>query len=450
MALSRYQRDPLSFLSRFLGERPDAQQSAVLRALPRCGRLAIRSGNGCGKTWLATRAGLWFLLTRPHARVLVTAPTWRQVERVFFAELHGALRRFRLRHLLEVQRTLIRVKRAGRPAPDWFLMGLSSDAPENFQGFHARHLLFVLDEASGIPDSVFEAMEGNRATGEARMLVLGNPLRTSGRFYEIFAHALPGWCRFHFSCLRSRWVSRAWIEEKRAEWGEDSDLYRIRVLGEFPGGTGTAILRTPLPPGDPPSGALYGGLDVARFGDRSALCLLRTDGVRYHVEALLVWRGLPLPRLAEEVRRACSEVRALAVDAGGVGAGMLDLLEDLPVRGVYFGGKAEEFLDPEGQFANRKSALLAFLQRLLRRGLLTHSLPEERRRELEADLRGYRWLWEARLRAQDPVRSPDLGDALLLALYAERTGFPRILWLGGEEDVETTMAGPESSAGTGP
>ena len=109
----------------------------------------------------------------------------------------------------------------------------SKDNPEPLQGFHAEHLLFLIDEASGIDDIVFEVGMGALSTPGAKVVMAGNPTRTSGFFYDTHHSLRHRWHTMHVSCLD---VPRAQghIEDIKAKYGDASNAYRVRVLGEFP------------------------------------------------------------------------------------------------------------------------------------------------------------------------------------------------------------------------
>ena len=109
----------------------------------------------------------------------------------------------------------------------------SKDNPEALQGFHAENLLFLIDEASGIPDIVFEVGMGALSTPGAKVVMAGNPTRTSGFFYDTHHSLRNRWHTMHVNCLD---VPRAQghIDDIKAKYGEISNAYRVRVLGEFP------------------------------------------------------------------------------------------------------------------------------------------------------------------------------------------------------------------------
>jgi hypothetical protein len=100
----------------------------------------------------------------------------------------------------------------------------SKDNPEALQGFHAEHLLF---EASGIPDIVFEVGMGAPSTPGAKVVMAGNPTRTSGFFYDTHQSLRDRWHTMHVNCPD---VPRAQvhIEDIRAKYGENPNAWRVR------------------------------------------------------------------------------------------------------------------------------------------------------------------------------------------------------------------------------
>ena len=93
-----------------------------------------------------------------------------------------------------------------------------------------------MDEASGIPDQVFEVARGALSTPGARVVMAANPTRTTGYFYQAFHRNREAWDLLTFSCADSLLVSKEYVEAMREEYGTESDIYRVRVLGEFPKG----------------------------------------------------------------------------------------------------------------------------------------------------------------------------------------------------------------------
>ena len=285
--VERCRRDPLFFSRHVLGgEQPWAGQARILAALRDRKRVAVRSGHGVGKTWTAARAAIWFLYSHPHSIVLTTAPTHRQVRSILWAEIRRQVRGARIPLGGRMTETRLVLD------DDWFALGLSTDEPERFQGFHAEHLLLIFDEAPGVPEDIYEAARGLLTSRHARVLLIGNPVSPRGPFYDAFRN--PLWHTFHIPCtacpnvtagrvIYPKLVTAEWVESQRQEWGAESPTFRSRVLGEFPEEADTQLiplawlhaaqeraLNCPAPGSN-----LVIGVDVARYGaDRTVILLL--------------------------------------------------------------------------------------------------------------------------------------------------------------------------------
>lgn len=236
----RYANDPVGYVREVLGGHPWSKQREILEALRDHDRVTVRSSHGTGKTWLAANAALWFLNTRKNSIVLSTAPTWRQVSELLWREVRAVHGRCHLPG--QCNETDLEL------GPQWYAMGLSTNDPDRFQGFHAEHLLLICDEAAGIPPSIYEAAEGVLTTVGSKRLLIGNPTSTVGTFYN--SHHGPGskaWYRVHIAArhspnftgeaiaeeVRKKLVTQQWALERAEEWGENSGRYRARVEGEF-------------------------------------------------------------------------------------------------------------------------------------------------------------------------------------------------------------------------
>src|SRR5579862_2260705 len=240
--LARYRRDPVAFCREVLGFEPWSKQREILESVRDYTRTAVRSCHGPGKTAVAARCALWFLSVFEHSKVITTAPTFHQVRELLWAEIHVAYRDaggFVGGQLSDTRLEL---------APDWVALGLSTDQPERFQGHHAEHLLLVVDEASGVAEEIYEAAAGFLTSPGARCLLIGNPTRTSGEFFNAFHSArgfyntiaIPASSTPAFTGepvpahVARRLVSTQWVEEHRRKWGAGSLLYQVRIAAEFP------------------------------------------------------------------------------------------------------------------------------------------------------------------------------------------------------------------------
>jgi hypothetical protein len=170
------------------------KQQEILRSLAQNSRTAVKACHASGKTRTAAVAALWWIAHRPHGIVVTTAPTWHQVERVIWQEIHG---------LLAESRYAFPKSSATRLHLDSnrYAFGLSTNEGVRFQGLHGD-VLVILDEAPGILPGIYEAIEGIRAGGDVRVLALGNPVISSGPFYDAFTSGRAGWNTHHHLGLR--------------------------------------------------------------------------------------------------------------------------------------------------------------------------------------------------------------------------------------------------------
>lgn len=248
--LARIWRDPVAAAERLFGFSAWSKQREIFEAIRDHDRVAVRSAHGVGKTATAARVVLLFLLSHPGARVITTAPTWTQVELLLWKEIRSAWRRIYGARIdlggvvttVEAQCSTTKLELR----EDWFAIGLSTDTPERFQGHHAKDLLLVVDEASGVEEDIFDAADGFMTAEGAKVLLIGNPTRLSGRFYQA---CQPGsrWRKIHISAkdtpaftgesvpasvLRAL-PTRKWVDDMASEHGEESPTFLVRVLGEF-------------------------------------------------------------------------------------------------------------------------------------------------------------------------------------------------------------------------
>lgn len=360
--LLEWAADPDLFVREALGAEPESWQTAALRAVAQHDRIAIRSGHGVGKSALLAWLVLWFLMTRAPCKLPCTAPTAHQLQDILWGEIAKWSRRLRERHpvladLVQVKSDRVELKEAAAEA---FAVARTArkETPEAFQGFHSENLLFIVDEASGVDDAIFEVGEGAMSTPGAKTVLTGNPTRTSGYFYDAFHRGRAAWTTLKVPCADSRLVSRAYAAGMASRYGSESNIYRVRVMGEFPTSEDDAVIPLawceaavgrdvqPIP-----GFRVVWGLDVARFGsDRTALAKRRANVL---LEPVKAWHGLDTMQVcgvivheyetagdaddtALDRNREPTLPGEILVDSIGLGAGVVDRLRELglPARGV--------------------------------------------------------------------------------------------------------------------
>ncbi len=296
--IRHYIRHPVDFVKDQFGVTPDDWQGDALNALAKHDQVAVRSGHGVGKSTTEVWSKYWFLFTRPHARVPCTAPGRPQLEDVLWPESAKWLQNSKIAPFFRWTKT--KVYFVGYEET-WFATMRTAAKPENMQGFHGDHMLWILDEASGLEDEITEVIEGSLTGGtDNKILMCGNPTQLSGLFHRAFHREADLWRGMKISCLDSPRVSKTYIEKMR-RFGEDSDIYRVRVLGEFPrGGMDTFLVYGDvqkatyrvIPEGVP----VEMGLDVARFGcfdDKTEI--LTDEGWKFFADLKGSERVLTLP-----------------------------------------------------------------------------------------------------------------------------------------------------------
>ena len=449
-----FRDDPSGFVNQVLGADLWRKQREILEAVRDERRVAVRSCNGSGKTFLAAHAVLWWVMTRDEGVAITTAPTGRQVEELLWREIRGAFHRNEAKLPGKMTKTSLEL------SPRNYALGISTDRAERFQGFHAGEILFVVDEASGVSDQIFNAIRGSMTSPQAKMLLIGNPNSLSGAFYEAFHRQYKHWHTIRitaFDCIEatdkselatSRLVTASWVADMAALEGEDSTEYQVRVLGEFPSMTADSLIsvssieqaiarwqnidvrgealdnRTDIGGADGDIPEVVVGLDVARFGDDRSVACARKGPRVLGIEA---WKGADAMetsgRALEFARRygAC----VIAVDESGVGGGVLDRMREVggvASLGVNVGRAARN----SERFANLRAELFNGLKLRFNNGDI--EIPDDR--ELASELASLRYFFTSRGQLQLEskrkyagvgVASPDKADALMLAFSVHAT-----------------------------
>jgi hypothetical protein len=221
-------------------------QIEILEAAMREERVSVASGHKISKSHTAGIAALWFYSSFHDAKVVFSSTTYHQVESILWAEF----RRLRFRAKVAIPGDMHEVASSGFKSEDFrIVQGFTAKEPEAIAGISGKNLFFILDEASGIPDKISEAIEGNRAGG-AKLLLFSNPTKTSGFFFDSHHKASrselgpAGFACFQVSSestpnaitgrrLIPGLATTDYIDKMRAEWGVDSAFFRVRVLGQF-------------------------------------------------------------------------------------------------------------------------------------------------------------------------------------------------------------------------
>lgn len=345
-ALDYYYDHPVSFFEDILEFRPDEWQRAVLNDLQESNRVSVRSGQGVGKTALEAGAVLWFLTCRPYARVVATAPTMQQLYDVLWAEIAKWLDQSKVKSILKWTKTKIYMIGDDER---WFATARTAVKPENMQGFHEDHMLFVVDEASGLADPIMEAILGTLTGVDNKLLMCGNPTRLEGVFYDSHTADRDKYRCHKVDSRKSNRTSKDNIDMLIRKYGADSDVVRVRVYGDFPKRSLDALIAletveqaidNKLPDADIKNATrLSIGCDVARFGDDSTVITPRIgmkvfDQQKYSKNDTMETVGniIATYRKYQDAYPQIAECR-VKVDDTGVGGGVTDRLIEVAKDG---------------------------------------------------------------------------------------------------------------------
>lgn len=315
-----------------------------------------RAGHGVGKTTtMAVLVYLWLVL-RPFCRIPTTAPTWHQVRNVMWTEIAKWFPRFRFHTHLDLGKTRL----AMRAWPDtWFAIGIASNRQANIEGQHSANLLFLVDEAKGVADQIYDAVDGALTEGGQRVYV-STPGSRVGKFYESHHGRISRlFDVVHTNGENAGRVSKKFVELKRLEWGVASPIYIAKVRGDFPQ-EGDDVLY-PLSWVDAAVDAFHEvddagaplvvhgpkrviGCDVARYGFNQTVMV--AGSVR-RFDRLSSWERAATTEttariMAERATYAAAgaPIDLVAIDDSGLGGGVTDQLRqfEVPTVGVLFGG----------------------------------------------------------------------------------------------------------------
>ena len=455
-----YFNDPVGFAVLVLGLRLCRAQRRILVAIARGRRVAIRSGQKTGKSTAFVAAALWWAATRPRARVLFTGPGNAQVKDVLWKELHRIV--YDTKNLRADGKTVAEVlgvepaimPHTGMQWPDGReIVGFVRESPTATQGFSGPEVLIIIDEASGVPDAIFEAHEGNTAA-EGRILAASNPTCNVGWFFEAFHTQLEFWDTIHLSSEDTPNITGEeeaipglagpdWLKLQLEKYGRKNPAFIVRVLGDFAGTTSNTIvglalltksherraqrLKDEVEKGESPNLApLEYGVDVARFGDDDTTMAPRR-GKR--VYPLIVEHGLDGNGIAGvllkdiRARRLPGEIPVVKIDGtGGWGTSPADILRaghshEVTVIEVNSSCKA----DDEELYTNTRSQMHFGVAQWLEDG---GELPEDKKLDVELLAPTYsfdarrRYVVEPKAAIKKRIqRSPDRADAVALSIY---------------------------------
>lgn len=407
-------------------------------------RMAESSGHGTGKSVLGAWIADWILSTRPHSIGTVTAGTYKQLDERTWAAIQAWTKLCITAHWFDIQASGIYHKRY----PDTWKVQAQTSKEENAQSFAGQHARtstswYLFDEASEVPDKVFQTAYGGLTDGEPMIFVWGQPVRNTGEFHHIcFSSEMAGrWNRRTVDSRKSKFTNKDLINQWIADYGETSDFVKVRVFGLPPsaselqyidkGRIEAAKLRTQVALPDEP---IIAGFDVSGGGKAWNVIRFR-QGLNADLPELKPIRipGEHDPDRSQRVgicaellrdQRPGRKIAALFIDAA-FGAAIAVRLKGLGFTNVFevnFGASA-----PDLHCLNMR----AYMWMKCKEWLLLGSIPNDRWLGEQLALPGYHINNSGKLvmesKADIQARgesSPDDADALCLT-WAQSVAVPK-------------------------
>ena len=454
-------RDPVEWSRQKLGLELWSKQRDIAQSVKDHTRTAVRSCHDAGKSFIASVIAAWWIDTHPPGEAIVvsTAPTYKQVHNILWEEI-------RKRHK---QGGL-----AGRvlQSDEWklddgTLVGYGSkpaDTDEHgFQGIHRRYVLVILDEACGIPDQLWTAVEAITTNADCRTLAIGNPDDPATEFGTVCKPG-SGWSVIGISAfdtpnftremvsenLRPLLLDPSWVEDKQKRWGETSPRYTSKVLGQFPEvGDDTLIAPRLIEEAQQRSLQALGEkrltVDVARYGSDETVVLKLVGPVArviasYSKQATTETTG----RVIAHAREVGEDLVDIRVDGVGVGGGVVDQLAEQgwPVIDMQAGAAA---MDP-ARFLNARAEWFWSLRERFQDGDIDLDPDDD---DMAAQLGTIRYKYTSRgqvqIESKDDMKrrglpSPDRADTLAYGFAHVPVEIDETL---DEDDLDDELAGFE-------
>lgn len=434
-----WREKPDVFVREVFGVTPDAWQDDVLRQFPHSPRMAMKACKGPGKTTVLAWLCWNFLLTRPHPKVAATSITSDNLSDGLWTEMAKWLN---VSELLKATFTWTKTRIFAKENPETWWMSArtwprgadANSQADTLAGLHADYLLFVIDEAGGVPDAVMAAAEAGLANAngggghEAHIVIAGNPTHLAGPLYRACTTEASLWFVIEITSdpddpKRTPRVSVEWARQQIQKYGRDNPWVLVNVFGKFPPSSLNSLI------GPDEVRAAMGryfkedvyefsarilGVDVAREGDDKSVIFPRQGVVAFEP---IVLRNANTLQGAATVSRKWSDWRAdgcFIDNTGGFGGGWLDQLSELgkDATGVHFAGKPTD-----GRYLNKRAEMWFEMTQWIKDGGALPNIPE-----LVEELTAPTYMFKGdklQLEDKDQIklrigRSPDYADGLAL------------------------------------
>ena len=432
--IAKWRADPISFVRELFHTEPDPWQKIGLEAFPKNNRIALKACKGPGKTTLLSWFCWNFLATRPHPKIAATSISKDNLDDGLWTEMAKWMNMSPfLKDAFVWTKTRIFAK---QHPEDWWMSARTwpkaadkNQQADTLSGLHADYLLFVIDEAGGIPESVSATAEAGLATGiETKLCIAGNPTHLEGPLYKSVTSERALWFVIEITGDpddpdRAPRISVQWAREQIEKYGKDNPWVLVNVFGKFPPSSINALfgpdaikeaMRRNIPPDAYEMAQKRLGVDCARFGDDRTIIFPRQGLVAFRP---IEMRNARSNEIAARVMLAKSNFGSeleLVDGTGGWGSGVIDSMiqaGSAPME-VQFAGKAID-----NRYLNKRAEMWFLMAEWIKRG---GSLPNDS--ELVRELTAPTYTFsngKFQVEPKDMIKkrlgfSPDKGDALAL------------------------------------
>lgn len=469
--LNKYKKNPQAFLTDVLDVKKEHiwhKMDEVVDGVKDNKWVAVKAGHSLSKSYSMSRIALWFLYCFPPATVITTAPSFTQVEDILWREIRTAYNSAKVKLGGSMTRTKLEL------APKWFATGFSTrpdtvtQQATRVQGFHNENVMIIFDEAAGIETPIWEAAASLMTAGNCKFIAIGNPTSAKGEFVQCFRD--KKFKKVTISVKDSpNYVEgkevipglsgREFEEDIRNKYGETSNYYKSRVLGQIPDEDADALV--PLSWVENAEGReaypqyrfkkRFLTYDVADGGDDRHVIKAWENMTEIGTKVL---RDMRVEEAEPYVWRMLKEYdcNCVVVDGDGIGRVAIQLLEascPAHVTVLAFKGSDRDAVRDKTVFYNRRNEGYWQMRKMFEEQIISISRDDEQREELTAikltdDRRGFITVMKKKDIKEELGRSPDKCDAIMMAC-AEFDNVPKYssrpdayAWDGSREEYELT------------
>lgn len=434
--IEQYLKNPLKWVYDIFGVELWDTQGEIFESAFFNRYTGVKSCFGSGKSFLCAALAIAFVHLKPESLVITTAPTFRQTGNIW-NNIHVVYEKAKA---ILGSRLLTRELHCG---PNHYAVGFSTDVPENIQGMHAPSVLIIVDESAGVDPAIHSRLGALMTGKDYHRIDIGNPLDPSGHFYNMFSD--PKYHKFTISAFDTPnikagdevipgLVTKEWVDEQRADYGEGSPYWLSNVLGEFPPSAEDQLIPLTwiqnsinLWESTEAKGIESHGLDIGGSGTAET-CLASRFGNK--ILPIKAWKGLEgSQEIISKVKQSVVEGKRLNVDTIGVGYHVAKDLKKANYN-VKFVNVQQKSDNPE-RFINLRSQYYWNIRELLNPENPNNlALPEDD--TLTGQLSAIKYEikdsgGKIQIESKESMRnrglpSPDRADAVMLACCSKRAG----------------------------